>query len=78
MNVLFVHEVDWLSKVVFDIHSLAEALSLRGHHVFAVDYENTWQRKGPFDFGSLRTKRVPGVSRALPGSKRSPRGALSK
>jgi glycosyltransferase involved in cell wall biosynthesis len=68
MNILFVHEVDWLSKVVFDIHSLAEALSLRGHRVFAVDYENTWKKGGPFDFGSLRTKRFPGVSRALPGS----------
>jgi glycosyltransferase involved in cell wall biosynthesis len=68
MNILFVHEVDWLSKVVFDIHSLAEALSLRGHHVFAVDYENTWQKSGFFDFGSLRTRRFPGVSRALPGS----------
>jgi glycosyltransferase involved in cell wall biosynthesis len=68
MNILFVHEVDWLSKVVFDIHSLAEALSLRGHHVFAVDYENTWKRNGLFDFGSLRTKRFAGISRALPGS----------
>ena len=37
MNILFVHEVDWLAKVVFDIHFLAEALSLRGHQVFAVD-----------------------------------------
>ena len=68
MNILFVHEVDWLSKVVFDIHSLAEALSLRGHRIFAVDYENTWSKSGPFDFGSLRTRRFPGVSRALPGS----------
>jgi glycosyltransferase involved in cell wall biosynthesis len=68
MNILFIHEVDWLSKVVFDIHSLAEALSLRGHHVFAVDYENTWHKNSPLDFGSLRTRRFPGVSRALPGS----------
>jgi len=68
MNILFIHEVDWQSKVVFDIHSLAEALSLRGHHVFAVDYENTWNKSDPLDFGSLRTKRFPGVSRAFPGS----------
>ncbi len=68
MNILFVHEVDWLKKVVFDIHSLAEARSLRGHRIFAVDYENTWQKSSPFDFGSLRTRRFPGVSRALPGS----------
>ena len=54
MNILFVHEVDWLKKVVFDIHSLAEALSLRGHRIFAVDYENTWNRDSFYDLGTLR------------------------
>jgi glycosyltransferase involved in cell wall biosynthesis len=68
MNILFVHEVDWLNKVVFDIHSLAEALSLRGHKIYAVDYENTWRKNGFFDFGSLKTTEFRGVSRALPGA----------
>src|SRR4030042_3101404 len=68
MNILFVHEVDWLNKVVFDIHSLAEALSLRGHTISAIDYENTWQRNRLFDLGSLKTRYFKGVSRALPGS----------
>ncbi|MBA7530176.1 D-inositol-3-phosphate glycosyltransferase [subsurface metagenome] len=65
MNILFVHEVDWFKKVVFDIHFLSEALSLRGHQVFAVDYENVWGRDGFFDLGSLRTKEVDGISRAF-------------
>jgi len=39
VNILFIHEVDWINKVVFDIHSLAEALSLSGHRIFAIDYE---------------------------------------
>jgi len=68
MNILFVHEVDWLQKVVFDIHSLAEALSLLGHRVFAIDYENTWQRRSPLDLGTLKTKEFNGISRALSGS----------
>jgi len=68
MNILFVHEVDWLAKVVFDIHFLAEALSLRGHQVFAIDYENAWSRDGFFDMGSLRTKQADGISRALSGA----------
>jgi len=68
MNILFVHEVDWLAKVVFDIHFLAEALSLRGHQVFAIDYENAWSRDGFFDLGSLRTKQVEGISRAFSGA----------
>ncbi len=68
MNILFVHEVDWLAKVVFDIHFLAEALSLLGHKVFAIDYENGWSRDGFFDMGSLRTKEVDGISRAFSGA----------
>jgi len=68
MNILFVHEVDWLNKVVFDIHFLSEALSLRGHQVFAIDYENMWSRDGFFDLGSLKTKEVDGISRAFSGA----------
>ena len=68
MNVLFVHEVDWLAKVVFDIHFLAEALSLLDHKVFAIDYEDTWRREGLFDLGRLRTRQLDDISRAFPGS----------
>ncbi len=68
MNVLFIHEVDWLNKVVFDIHTLAESLSLRGHKVYAIDYENTWQRKGLTELWNLKTQEIEGVSRAFNGS----------
>jgi glycosyltransferase involved in cell wall biosynthesis len=68
VNVLFIHEVDWLAKVVFDIHTLAESLSLRGHQIYAIDYENTWRRKNPFDLGSLKTREFDGISRAFTGA----------
>jgi glycosyltransferase involved in cell wall biosynthesis len=68
MNILFIHEVDWLNKVVFDMHTLAESLSLRGHRVYAIDYENTWKRENPFDLGTLKTRRYENVSRAFDGS----------
>jgi len=68
MNILFVHEVDWLNKVVFEIHSLSELLALSGHRVYAIDYESMWAKNGFFDFGSLRTKVVGGVARAYPES----------
>ena len=68
MNVLFIHEVDWLKKVVFDIHTLAESLSLLGHQVYAIDYENTWQRDGFLGLGTLGTTEIDGVSRAFSGS----------
>lgn len=69
MNILFIHEVDWLDKVVFDIHSLAEAMSLRGHRVYVIDYENKWRRKSPFDLGTLRTTKFDDAARSLPGAK---------
>ena len=68
MNILFIHEVDWLNKVVFDMHTLAESLSLRGHSVYAIDYENTWKRNGLLDFGTCKTIDHPSVSRAFEGS----------
>lgn len=68
MNILFIHEVDWLKKVVFEIHNLAEILSVRGHNVYAIDYENTWQKNSLLDFGSIKTQEISGISRAVPGS----------
>lgn len=68
MNILFIHEVDWLNKVVFDIHSLSESLSLLGHKVYAIDYESNWARNNPLDLGSLRTREFNNISRVHPGA----------
>jgi len=68
MNILFVHEVDWLKKVVFEMHNLAESLSLQGHQVYVIDYPDTWTRDSVFDLGSLRTKETTGICRTLPGA----------
>lgn len=68
MNILFVHEVDWFRKVVFEIHSLPELLSSLGHGVFVVDFGSLRDRKHIFDFGTLRTKEFNDVSRAHAGS----------
>jgi len=37
MNILIIHEVDWLKKVTYEIHHLSEFFSLYGHNVFAID-----------------------------------------
>jgi hypothetical protein len=68
VNILFIHEVDWLKKLVFEIHNLAEILSVHNHNVYAIDYDDTWQKNGFFDLGSLKTKEFDGVSRAVPSS----------
>jgi len=66
MNILFVHEVDWLDKVVYEPHCLAEFLSLLGHKIYVIDYEANWTRDGVFDLGSLKTREFKNVSRAYP------------
>ena len=68
MNILFIHEVDWIKKVVFEIHNLAEILSVRGHRVYAIDYENAWEKTRFWDLGGFKTTEVTGVSRAVAGS----------
>lgn len=46
MKVIFVHEVSWFKKVVFEMHDFPELLSLRGHESHFLD----------FDEGKARTK----------------------
>ena len=69
MNILFIHEIDWLRKVVFEIHTLAELLSLSGHRVCAIDYESMWVRDNALDFGSLKTTVIDNAARAYPGAR---------
>lgn len=37
MNVLVVHEIDWLKSVVYEPHYLAELLAINGHNVYVID-----------------------------------------
>jgi glycosyltransferase involved in cell wall biosynthesis len=37
MNILIIHEVDWLKKITYEIHHLSEIFSLKGHKVYAID-----------------------------------------
>ena len=39
MKILFVHEVSWRKKVVYEIHDFPELLALRGHDVSFVEYD---------------------------------------
>jgi glycosyltransferase involved in cell wall biosynthesis len=55
MNILFIHEIDWLRKVVYEIHSLPELLSSFGHNVFVIDLGELYERSHAIDLGTLRT-----------------------
>ena len=37
MNILIIHEIDWINKVIFEPHHLAELFSIQGHEVFVID-----------------------------------------
>lgn len=39
MKIVFVHEVSWFNKVVYEMHDFPELLSLRGHQVHFLDYD---------------------------------------
>jgi len=38
LNILFTHEISYLRDPIFELHTLAELLSLREHNAYAVDY----------------------------------------
>ena len=37
MNILIIHEIDWIKKVPFEPHHLAELFSLQGNIVYVID-----------------------------------------
>jgi glycosyltransferase involved in cell wall biosynthesis len=57
VKILFVDEKDWVKKVPYTIHYLAEHLVKRGHQVFAIDYDDTWQKQRRFDLVARRRRR---------------------
>jgi len=39
MRIVFIHEVSWFNKPVFEMHEIPELLSLQGHDVHFIDYD---------------------------------------
>lgn len=62
MKILLVHEVNYLSKITYEFQILPETLSMLGHHVTIVDFDDTWYRNDDPTF--LRTRVFSGVHRA--------------
>lgn len=68
MKLLFIHEVNWRRKVVFEIHDFPELLSLQGHEVVFIDFPEGEPRRGLRRFLDLKTEVFPNQSRAHEGS----------
>lgn len=69
MRLLFVHEVNWRRKVVYEIHDYPELLSLRGHEVVFVDFAENERRDGLRSLIDLRTETRIHSGRAHAGSR---------
>jgi len=41
LNILVVHEINWMRNPIFELHTIPELLALRRHNVYAIDYGST-------------------------------------
>ena len=64
MKLLFVHEVNWSEKPIFEIHDYPELLSLRGHQVVFIDFPEYSKPKEFSHFLDRFTTREQVASRA--------------
>jgi len=60
MKVLFVHEVSWFNKVVFEMHDIPELLSLRQHEVYFLDFDEGKPRARWKTVTTTETRAHPG------------------
>lgn len=69
MNILFIHEVNWKQKPIFEIHDYPELLSLRGHEVSFIDFPENEKLNIFQKFCSFTTNESFDQSRAHVGAK---------
>jgi glycosyltransferase involved in cell wall biosynthesis len=68
MRILFVHEVNYMRKVIYEIHDFPELLTMRGHEVTFLDFAEDEDLDGWSRWVDVRTRRVHGVARAHEGA----------
>jgi glycosyltransferase involved in cell wall biosynthesis len=68
MKLLFIHEVNWTTKVKFEIHELPELLSKRGHEVHFIDFAEGVTRSGIRRLFDLRSEVIDHRSHTIEGS----------
>src|SRR2546421_7000901 len=66
MKLLVVHEVNYLSKIIYEFQILPEILSILGHDITIVDYNDSWKSETNGRRVALRTAVHRNVHRAYP------------
>jgi len=64
MKILIVHEVNYLKKIIYEFQILPEILSMLGHEVTIIDYDDTWKTSSNGEASSLKTRVHQRVHRA--------------
>jgi len=60
LNILIIHEIDWINKVIFEPHHLSELFSKSGHNVFVIDCRDATPRKF---FNAIHTQKIKNFHR---------------
>ena len=60
MNILVIHEIDWVNKVIVEPHHLSELFSKSGHNVFVIDCPDSENKTFTSGF---KTKTIHNYSR---------------
>lgn len=63
MNILVIHETEYIDKVIFEYQIIPEILASRGHHVYVIDFPTNWSKQKSPSLFSPQT-RYDNVSRA--------------
>ena len=69
MKILIVHEVNYLSKIIYEFQILPEILSILGHEITVVDYNDSWKSEAGERLLALNTTVHRDVHRAYPKAK---------
>jgi glycosyltransferase involved in cell wall biosynthesis len=68
LKIFVVHEVNYLSKIIYEFQILPEMLSMLGHDVTVIDYNDSWDRDRVGSRINLRTTVHAEVHRAYPAA----------
>jgi glycosyltransferase involved in cell wall biosynthesis len=66
VRLLVVHEVNYLEKIIYEFQILPEILSIFGHDVIIIDYDDSWESSSHTNGYGLKTHVHEGVHRAYP------------
>lgn len=64
MNILYVHETEYINKVVHEYQIIPEILASSGHNVYLIDYPTKWKKNNFWDFGGFKTQYLENIKKA--------------